>query len=101
MKVSKPETPVTLKANINAFISSGKVNKQTVHILINGQKAGEWVITKRGFHEETLIIPVTLFRDNKTVITFNILDAVSPAEVGVGLDVRVLGIAVNSLVLFE
>ena len=96
------KSPVTLKAKFRAALFSGKVDKQTVHILANGQEAGEWTITKPGFQEKDITIPKSLFTDpDRLVITFNLPDAASPAQSGVSGDNRLLGIAVSEITLHE
>jgi len=91
---------ITLKANLRAFLYSKKINKQTVHILINGKKAGTWVITRPGFRTKTLLLPKKLLDDhNNVVITFNTPNLIFPADVGLINDRRGLGIALRSIVL--
>jgi len=100
--ISMLKSPVTLKAKFRAALFSGKVDKQTVHILANGQEAGEWTITKPGFQEKDITIPKSLFTDpDRLVITFNLPDAASPAQSGVSGDNRLLGIAVSEITLHE
>ncbi len=97
-----PSSPVILKAKLRSFLAEGKIDKQTVHVLINGQKAGTWLINKPGFQDQSLIIPARLFTDStRLVIIFNTPDATSPADAGYINDRRTLGIAVHSIVLSE
>ena len=92
---------IILKASMKAFLVPGKVDRQTVNILINGKKAGEWIITKPGFQEQILKIPNHLFTNHNKVaiITFNTPDATSPARIGFNKDKRILGIALRSIEL--
>ena len=98
--ITNPEATVILKANLRALLYQGKIEKQTVHVLVNGQDAGKWVITKRGFHEHIVIIPETFFTNPYSMeITFNIPNATSPAQLDVSKDKRCLGIAVRTVEL--
>lgn len=98
----KPESPVVLKAKLMAFLCLANLEKQTVHILVNGQEVGKWKITKPSFQEQTLTIPETLFTEqNCMVITFQIPDARSPARFGASNDKRFLGLAVRELKLIK
>jgi len=99
--ITVPKSPsITLKANLRAAIFPGKVDQQKVYILVNDKNAGEWAIKKRGFQDQKLLIPKTLFTNpNRVVITFNTPDAISPSKVGYSNDKRVLGIAVRSITL--
>jgi hypothetical protein len=102
-----PSTPtrsssVLLKASFAPFLAAGIVNKQTVNVLINGQKAVEWNITTGGIQELTLIVPKGLLGDADSFsITFDMPDAVSPKSIGLGKDRRILGIALRTLALEE
>jgi len=93
---------VTLKAGLSAFLSPGKVDKQTVSILINSKAVGIWVFVKPGLQEKTLFIPRDLLMKSSNMeITFHTPDAVSPAQVGFNNDKRVLGLAVHTIELTE
>ena len=95
-----PKSPVVLKAKLMAFLCAGKLDKQTVYILVNGQEAGKWEITKPGFQEQTLTLAETLFtKPDRMVIIFKTPDATSPAQLGISNDKRSLGIAVRALEL--
>ena len=101
--ISVPEAPfVTLKARLSAFLSPGKVHKQTVHILINSKAVGVWVFMKPEFQERTVIIPRgILMKSGNMGISFHTPDAISPAQVGFNNDKRVLGLAVHAIELTE
>jgi Sulfatase len=102
LPVSAPKTAVSLRATVGAFIVPGKVDRQRLRVLINGQMAAEWVITKAGFHERSTSIAKELLTDpEQTVITFEMPDAASPRGIGAGGDVRELAIAFASLRLAE
>jgi len=102
LPTSRPKSAVTLKARLCAFIVPGKVEKQTLRILVDQRLAAEWVVTNPALHDRTVTIPNDFFTNPKeTVITFEMPDAVTPASVGVGPDIRSLSIALASLVLTQ
>lgn len=101
--ISVPETPfVTLKAGLSAFVNPGKVDRQSVRILINSKAVGIWVFEDPTLQEKMLFIPRDLLTKSSNMeITFHIPDAVSPAHVGFNDDKRVLGLAVHTIELTE
>jgi hypothetical protein len=100
--VDKPKSPVVLKAVLRAFLVEGKVDKQVVHVLVNGQEAGIWEIAEPGFGEWKLIIPESLFSESDSMaLTFRIPGAISPAQLSLSSDRRPLGIAVRAIQLSD
>jgi len=101
--ISAPEAPfVTLRVWLSAFLSPGKVDKQTVSILINRKAVGIWVFVNLELQEKTLFIPRESFvKSSNMEITFHLPEAVSPAQVGFNNDKRVLGLAVRAIELTE
>ena len=101
--IHSPTAPfITLKARLRAFLSPGKVDKQTVRILINGKAVGIWVFVKPELQEKTLFIPSESFvKSSNMEITFHTSDAVSPAQVGFNNDEHVLGLAVQTIEVTE
>jgi hypothetical protein len=98
--ITNPESEVILRINLRALLHQEKIEKQTVHVLVNGQNAGKWMITKPGFHEHRVTIPETYFTNPDYMeITFNIPDATSPEQLEVSKDKRCLGIAVRTVEL--
>jgi hypothetical protein len=87
---------LTLSAKLFPHIIPGKLKKQTVEILINGQKAGKWEFTKPGNAEKTLLIPKALVTDRKLALAFVTPDAAKPSDFG-GIDKRILSVAFYNL----
>jgi hypothetical protein len=87
---------LTLSAKLFPHIIPGKLKKQTVEILINGQKAGKWEFTKPGNAEKTLLIPNALVTDRKLALAFVTPDAAKPSDFG-GIDKRILSVAFYNL----
>lgn len=70
-----------------------KVEHQRIQILVNHLSAGEWVIDRPEIQEKSLVLPAQSFNHSaRTIITFKIPDAVSPASLGIRPDVRELGL---------
>jgi hypothetical protein len=92
---------LTLSAKMFPHIIPGKIKKQTVEILINGQKAGKWEFTKPGNIEKTLLIPKALITtDRNLVISFITPDAAKARDIG-GIDKRILSVAFYNLKIAE
>jgi len=99
--VDLPTAPfVSLKARLSAFLSPGKLDRQTVYILMNGKAVGSWIFMKSELQEKTLFISMGVFLEsNEMEITFDMPDAISPSLAGFNEDKRVLGLAVQSIEL--
>jgi hypothetical protein len=96
----RPHSPLVLSADMTGFLVPGKVPRQRVRVLVNRKEAGEWTITAPDFQERTLGIPENLLDESgQTVLTFETPDAVSPLIVGVGEDVRRLGLGLRTLAI--
>jgi len=101
--ITIPDSPsITLRVNLRAFLGDGKVEKQTVIILVNGMRVGSWVITTPGFKDKRVTIPKSFLTLPYLLdITFLMPNAVSPSTVGYNEDKRVLGVAVRTIDLYE
>ena len=101
--ITIPDSPsITLRVNLRAFLCDGKVEKQTVIILVNGMRVGSWVITTSGFKDKRITIPKSFLTLPYLLdITFLTPNAVSPSTVGYNEDKRVLGVAVRTIDLYE
>jgi len=94
---------VTLKANFHAFIHQGIVERQTVHVVVNGKEVASWVITKYGFRDYSVAIPKSLLSGSDHVtVTFNLPDAVPSNRVKHLAPYKgVRGIALREVVLID
>ena len=90
-----PETgnDLLLEATFIPYLREEKVRKQTVHVLANGNKVGEWTATRRKMQTFQATIPKKLVDPEGIAIEFDLPDAVSPTSIGAGNDVRRLGVA--------
>jgi len=112
LPVSGAESDIKLDVMISPFIVPGKVNAQRVNVFVNGRKVDTWDIARQSriwgkkkrkglFRARSSIIPKNLLNNTELKITFDLPDAISPKEAGVSKDMRVLGIAFNTIVLTE
>jgi hypothetical protein len=92
---------LTLSAKMFPHIIPGKLKKQTVEILINGQKAGQWDFTQPGNAEKTLLIPKALLTNQNLVVSFITPYAARPKDFGANEDPRTIGVAFYTLKLAE
>ena len=89
----EPENDLLLEATFIPYLREEKVRKQTVHVLANGNKVGEWTATRRKMQTFQATIPKELVGPEGIAIEFDLPDAVSPTSIGAGNDVRRLGVA--------
>ncbi len=94
LPVSTPDSPVNLQMRLSGFLVPGKVESQRVRVVVNHQLMAEWVIQTPGLQERSLLIPRELLASSgEAIIVFETPQAVSPAILGTGDDLRELGIA--------
>ena len=67
--------------------------KQTIHVLANRNKVGEWTTTERKTQTMQATIPKELVDSRGITIDFDLPDAISPRSIGGGTDVRRLAVA--------
>ena len=97
--VTPPTKDLQLRLVMHPYLVPGKCDKQEVHILVNHTEVKTLTITDVKEAEYTLTIPRSLVPGSDMNITFYIPTAVSPVDLGIGTDVRTLGVAVKSVVL--
>ena len=90
---------LVLEADAFAFVTPA--HSQTVEIVANGTKVGEWFFSATSPQViHPLIIPAEAFRQSDTLlISFRLPDAISPHELGISEDRRVLGLGLRSILL--
>ncbi len=93
LPVTKPGHALLLDTTFTPYLREGKVRKQTVHVLANGNKIGEWTATERKLQTFGATIPKELVGSREIAIEFRLPDAVSPRSIGAGRDVRRLALA--------
>ena len=97
-----PQGPVRLRLYAGAYLNPGKVDRQRIRCSINRRIAAELVISKPAFEVLEVTIAKDFFNDpERTVLTLELPDSISPRSIGDGQDLRQLGIAVSWLSLDE
>jgi len=95
-----PKGPVVMELFAKPFLVDGKVDRQRLRVLVNGQPAGEITLIKPDFQEIVVEIPANLFgASGAAALSLETPDAASPREIGAGPDQRRLAIAVKTLKL--
>ena len=91
--VPVPENDLILEAVLRPFVREERVPKQTIHVLANRNKVGEWTATERKTQTLQATIPKELVDSRGITIDFGLPDAISPKSIGGGTDVRRLAVA--------
>ena len=94
-----PKSDVTLVMSCTPFLGDGKVSFQELHIYVNFLRVGFRVLDQAT--EIDLSIPAYVFNRPQIDIDFYAPRACSPASVGAGTDLRVLGVAIHRLMMAE
>ncbi|WP_282010039.1 sulfatase-like hydrolase/transferase [Nitrospina watsonii] len=94
----RPGQDLVLRLRAQAYLAAGKIDHQTIKVLVNGQQTAEWIMRGERWHEAP--IPAALIDEDGVInIVFEISNPASPAEFGLSEDSRKLGIAARELVL--
>ena len=101
LPVTEPGNDLLLEATFAPYLWENKVRKQTVHVLANGNKIGEWTATATKLQIFSATIPKELVDSQEIAIDFHLPDAVSPRSIGAGSDVRRLALAMYKARLSE
>jgi hypothetical protein len=99
--IAKTNTDIILKATLLPFLVPGKLDNQEVDIYVNDAKIGAWKINQPGLREYSVVIPKNLLAAPQLKINFRIPNAIAPLRLGYNTDPRILGIAVQSMVLLN
>jgi hypothetical protein len=94
-----PKSDVTLVMSCTPFLGERKVPFQELHVFTNFLRVGFSVLAQPT--EIDIVIPTYVFDRPQIDIDFYIPRAFSPASVGLGADLRVLGVAVHRLMMAE
>jgi len=99
LKTGKIDADLTMKVVFTPHLHQGKLDTQHVNISVNGEKSGEWDITSPEKTEKEIKISRNNLKNGILKITFDLPDAVSPEELEVNEDQRVLGLQMWSIIL--
>lgn len=97
---SVPDSGLKVSAKIESVFLSERHPKQTVQVKINGELITTWTFTlgQPLLQSYVFQIPAAVAQQQIPLsLTFNILDPMSPQELGVSADSRKLGISINRL----
>ncbi len=89
--------PYELIVNAQALLAPNH-HDQTIKVVVNGQQVAEW--TFEGdivVSEKRATIPASLIKDDTIKINFIAPDGVSPSQLGMSADTRVMGIGMSTL----
>ncbi|MDB5619750.1 sulfatase-like hydrolase/transferase [Tardiphaga sp.] len=89
--------PLMLEVLLAPLQVPGKVEGQTIKVYANGEKITEWHATHAGKYRAA--IPSRLVASGRIDLRFDLPDAKSPAELGLGEDRSRLGMQVESVAL--
>lgn len=98
LPVESPDSDLVLKAKLFPFVAKDLI-RQRVVISVNGQKLDEWEIKTGGEYE--VKIPKKYVTGSSLMLSFELPDACSPAQLGVSEDRRRLGIAFQSIAIYR
>lgn len=96
--IGEAQSDLVLKVKMFPLLGSS-VTKQRVSVNINENSLGQWNVDRQDEYE--IQIPKSILKDSVLKVTFEIPDAITPKELNIGNDIRVLGIAVQSLIVYE
>ena len=94
------ESDIIIKAEVQAFIvREFGLTEQIVVVKVNDQEIDNWIIDQEDYFEYVTIIPKTLINDQLLKISFEIVNATSPKELGLSEDSSNLGLAFRYILL--
>jgi len=97
--IRPPKSDISLLMTCAPFLVEGKVPFQELHVFVNFLRVGFAVLPAPT--EVAVDIPKHVFASPQVQIDFYLPRASSPASLGVGTDLRQLGVAVSRLMLTE
>jgi hypothetical protein len=96
LKVPAGAESVTMHARMAGMIKEPQVRSQPVQVLVNNKKVADWNVGNTA--EFNAKIPADIVKNGGPLqITFKVLQAKSPKELGVSEDARVLGVRIYDL----
>lgn len=96
LRVPAGAESVTMHARMAGMIKEPQLRAQPVQVLVNNKKIGEWNVGNTA--EFSAKIPGDIVKNGGPLqITFKVLQAKSPKELGVSEDARVLGFRIYEL----
>lgn len=99
--VDSTKANLEMEINLTPFIKKGIHDKQVVKIFANESLVDERIFTEGGKQEQSVVIPNEFIVDGMLYLTFQMPNAISPLELDISEDSRMLGINVSSIVINE
>jgi hypothetical protein len=99
LTVKPPTEDLVLRVFAMPYLVPGHLEAQQVGVEINGFRLATLTLRTPGENSLRVVIPRMLLRRGTLHLVFDLPDASAPADLGVGGDVRFLGLAVRALVL--
>ena len=97
-----PQGSIRLRLYAAVYLHPGKVDRQRVRVSVNRRLVAELVLNNSDFRVLEINIPRDFFgNQERTAITFETPDSISPSAIGDGNDLRQLGLAISWLSLSE
>jgi hypothetical protein len=94
LPLPEPSAAVRMSARLKPMLAPGRLERQRVSVSVNGREVTQWELTTNDFQDLELLIPREYFTGKgNTLIRFQLPDARSPAELGVGPDLRPIALA--------
>ena len=95
-QVDKTKGPIILEASLKPFLIPGQLEAQRIQIYANGFRVGDWLAFKDDFEVYRLeIAEEHVSQVVDLTIEFRTPDSASPVSLGIGSDVRSLGLALS------
>jgi hypothetical protein len=82
--------------NLMPFLIKGHLDRQEVRLLFNRKEIDRFTLDRTGITSRSFVVPGFLF-SRFNILTLELPNAMSPAQLGVGPDPRYLGVFVHSL----
>ncbi len=93
------ESDLILRVNCAAFLAGNEFETQNIDVYANQKLICSWKVSKKSCFE--VVINRCLIKESYLKIEFDIKNPISPAQCGLSLDQRLLGIDIYDLVLIE
>jgi hypothetical protein len=86
---------IILRVECLGYLANGKLDHQSVEVLVNDHKVATWTVRQRAWYEA--IVPNELVKNGDVNVNFLVSNPTSPFDANLSLDKRELGLGVLSL----
>jgi hypothetical protein len=95
--IDPPGSDLVLDMTLKPYLVQGKLEKQQVTVSVNGYKLETLTIDKHETRDYRVTIPSKTLSGSQLAIVFDIPTATAPVDLGIGTDVRTLGVSFKSI----